>query len=70
MVLLVKTYLFQHAMYASLVWGTDLLHPSPCGDSDKQSEILPILQRLLALRGYVAQASSMDELGAHLIRVP
>jgi hypothetical protein len=30
MVLLVKTYVFQHTMYASQVWGTDLLHPSPC----------------------------------------
>jgi hypothetical protein len=40
MVLLVKTYVFQHAMFASQVWGVDLLHPSPCGKPDLQSEIL------------------------------
>jgi hypothetical protein len=42
MVLLVKS------MYSSMpclqVWGTDLLHPSPCGESDLQCEILSIFR--------------------------
>jgi hypothetical protein len=63
MVLLVKTYVFQHAMFASQVRSTALLHPSPCGESDLQSEILSIFRRLLALRGSVARASLMNELG-------
>jgi hypothetical protein len=45
MVLLVETYVFQQAMFASQVWGVDLLHPSPCGESDLQSEILSIFRR-------------------------
>jgi len=69
MVLLVKTYVFQRAMYASQVLGADLLHPSPCGESDLQSEMLSIFRRLLALRGSVARASLMDELGVHPLQV-
>jgi hypothetical protein len=69
MVLLVKTYVFQHATFASQVWGVDLLHPSPCGEFDLQSEILSIFRRLLALRGSVARASLMDELGVHPLQV-
>jgi hypothetical protein len=61
MVLLVRPYVFQCAMYASQVWGTDLLHPSPCGQSDLQSEIPSIFRMLLALRGSGARASLMDE---------
>jgi hypothetical protein len=47
MVLLSETYVFQHAMFASQVWGVDHLHPLPCGESDLQSEILSISRRLL-----------------------
>jgi hypothetical protein len=68
-VLLVKTYVLQHAMFASQVWGVDLLHPSPCGGSDLQSESLSNFRRLLALRGSVAQAVLMDELGIHPLQV-
>jgi hypothetical protein len=56
-------------MFASQVWGTDLLHPAPCGESDLQSEILSIFWRLLALRGSVARANLMDELGFHPLQV-
>jgi hypothetical protein len=31
MTVLVKTYVTQKAMYASQVWGPDVLHLSPCG---------------------------------------
>jgi hypothetical protein len=48
-----------------VVWGTDLSHPLPYGESNSQSEISSSFRRLLALRGSVARASLMDELGVH-----
>jgi hypothetical protein len=40
-----------------------MLQLSPCGQSSLQSQLLPICKHVLGLRGSVAQASLLDELG-------
>jgi hypothetical protein len=61
MMLLVRTFVLPRALYACQVWGPDTLSPS--GQSRLQSELLSICKHVLGLRGYVAQASLLDELG-------
>jgi hypothetical protein len=63
MMLLVRTFVLTRALYACQVWGPDMLQLSPCGQASLQSELLSICKHVLGLRGSVAQASLLDELG-------
>jgi hypothetical protein len=61
--LLVRTFVLPRALYACQFRGPDMLQLSPCGQSSLQSELLSICKHVLGLRGSVAQASLLDELG-------
>jgi hypothetical protein len=69
MMLLVRTCVLPRALYACQVWGPDLLQFSPCGQSSLQSELLSICKHVLGLRGSVAQASLLDELGLQPLQI-
>jgi hypothetical protein len=69
MMLLVRTYVLPRAIYACQVWGPDLLQLSPCGQSSVQSELLSICKHVLGLRGSVAHASLLDEVGLQPLQV-
>jgi hypothetical protein len=51
------------ALSACQVWGPDLLQLSPCDQTSPQSELLSLCRHVLGLRGSLAQASLLDELG-------
>jgi hypothetical protein len=63
MMLLVRTFVLPRALYACQVWCPDMLQLSSCGQSSLQSELLSICKHVLGLRGSVAQALLLDELG-------
>jgi hypothetical protein len=68
--LLGQKHVFQHAMFASQVWDTDLLHPSLFGQFDCNLRFYPSFGGcLLALRESVARASLVDEIGVHPLKV-
>jgi hypothetical protein len=69
MMLLVRTFVLPRALYACQVWGPDMLQLSPCGQSNLQSELLSICKHVLGLRGSVAQASLLDELGLQPLQI-
>jgi hypothetical protein len=46
-----------------------MLQLSPCGQSSLQSELLSICKHVLVLRGSVAQASLLDELGLQPLQI-
>jgi hypothetical protein len=69
MMLLVRTFVLPRALYACQVWGPDMLQLSPCGQSSLQSELLSICKHVLGLRGSVAQASLLDELGLQPLQI-
>jgi hypothetical protein len=64
--LLVRTFVLPRALYACQVWGPDMLQLSP---SSLQSELLSICKHVLGLRGSVAQASILDELGLQPLQI-
>jgi hypothetical protein len=61
MTVLVKTYVTQKAMYASQVWGPDVLHLFPCGKSILQSELAAIFKRVWGVNGVVSMPC-LDEI--------
>jgi hypothetical protein len=69
MMLLVRTFALPRARYACQVWGPDILQRSPCGQSSLLSALLSICKHVLGLRGSVAQASLLDELGLQPLQI-
>jgi hypothetical protein len=67
--LLMHTFVLPRVLYACQVWGPDLLPLSPCGQSCLQSELLSVCKHVLGLRGSVAQASLLDELGLQPLQI-
>jgi hypothetical protein len=69
MMLLVRAFVLPRALYACIVWGPYMLLLSPCGQSCSQSELLSICKHFLGLRGSLAQASLLDELGLQPLQI-